>query len=81
MGASSLTMPFIFMECGLIIGIAIVLGGALINLVSYRILVDATSRFKIYNYGKLAKVLIGKRTYKLVEVWILLYSIGIVIGF
>ena len=59
----------------------IVLAGALINVVSYRILVDATSRFKIYNYGKLAKVLIGKRTYKLVEVWILLYSIGIIIGF
>ena len=81
MGASSLTMPFIFMQCGIIIGVIIVIAGALINLFSYRILVDAVTRFKIYNYGKLAKALIGKKTYKMVEVFILIYSLGIIIGF
>jgi sodium-coupled neutral amino acid transporter 11 len=79
-GSSSLTLPFIFMQFGLVSGVAFLLLGASLTFYSYHLLVSALEATRTTSYEELVGQVLGKRMEKVVNVNIIIVSWGSAIG-
>lgn len=80
-GAGCLTLPLVFRKQGIILGVILITFAVSLSYYSLMSIAIAGDKYKIFNYISLTNAILGKWWSLIIETSIILYVIGIVIGY
>lgn len=80
-GSACLFLPVLLNFSGVVLGVLLIFGAGLVNLISLSIVAKAANTASQYDFATLVLQLLGPKFSFFLEVFVMLYEIGILIGF